>query len=146
MSCWILRIKYSNITCLVGFRSERGTNDTCNLIRLETFIRDAFIKQEQVVVVFFDLEKAYDATCSYGILRYLHELGLKRRLSIFIKSFLADRTIQVRVGSTLSDLLEQKQGVPQVSILSLWFLTCSCCPYLHFGSAIMLMTYFVNFR
>ena len=32
--------------------------------------------------------------------------------------------------------------------LLLWFLTvtCSCCPYLHFGSAIMLVTYFVNFR
>ena len=24
--------------------------------------------------------------------------------------------------------------------------TCSCCPYLYFGSAIMLVTYFVNFR
>ena len=24
--------------------------------------------------------------------------------------------------------------------------TCSCCPYLYFGSVIMLMTYFVNFR
>ena len=32
--------------------------------------------------------------------------------------------------------------------LLLWFLTvtCSCCPYLYFGSAIMLVTYFVNFR
>ena len=30
----------------------------------------------------------------------------------------------------------------------LWFLivTCSCCPYLYYGSAIMLVTYFVNFR
>ena len=30
----------------------------------------------------------------------------------------------------------------------LWFLTvtCSCCPYFFFGSAIMLVTYFVNFR
>ena len=30
----------------------------------------------------------------------------------------------------------------------LWFLTvtCSCCPYLYFGSAIMFVTYFVNFR
>ena len=30
----------------------------------------------------------------------------------------------------------------------MWFLTvtCSCCPYLYFGSAIMLVTYFVNFR
>ena len=24
--------------------------------------------------------------------------------------------------------------------------TCSCCPYLYFGSAIMLVKYFVNFR
>ena len=24
--------------------------------------------------------------------------------------------------------------------------TCSCCPYLYFGSTIMLVTYFVNFR
>ena len=34
-----------------GSRSERSTND--NLIRLETFIRDAFIKQEHVVAVFY---------------------------------------------------------------------------------------------
>ena len=38
-----------------GFRAERSTND--NLVRLETFIRDAFIKREHVVAVFFDLEK-----------------------------------------------------------------------------------------
>ena len=36
-----------------GFRSERSTND--NLVRLETFIRDAFVKKEHVVTVFFDL-------------------------------------------------------------------------------------------
>ena len=53
-----------------GFRSERSTND--NLIRLETFIRDAFVKKEHVVPVFFDLEKAYDTTWKYGILRDLH--------------------------------------------------------------------------
>ena len=47
-----------------GFRSERCTND--NLVRLETFIRDAFIKKELVVAVFFDLEKAYDTTWRYG--------------------------------------------------------------------------------
>ena len=47
-----------------GFRSGPSTND--NLIRLETFIRDAFIKTK---AVFVDLEKAYDTTWSYGILR-----------------------------------------------------------------------------
>ena len=79
---------------------------------------DAFIKKEHVVAVFFDLEKAYDTTWRYGILRDLHELGLKGRLPVFIKSFLADRRMQVRVGSTLSDQFEQAQGVPQGSILS----------------------------
>ena len=42
------------------FRSDRSTTD--NLVRLETFIRDAFIKKEHVVAVFFYLEKAYDTT------------------------------------------------------------------------------------
>ena len=41
-----------------GFRSDRSTTD--NLVRLETFIRDALIKKEHAVAVFFDLEKAYD--------------------------------------------------------------------------------------
>ena len=39
-----------------GFRAERSTSDI--LVRLETFIRDAFIKREHVVAVFFDLEKS----------------------------------------------------------------------------------------
>ena len=43
---------------------------------------------------------------------------MKGRLPNFIKSFLEDRTIQVRVGSTLSDLYDQEQGVPQGAILS----------------------------
>ena len=99
-----------------GFRAERSTND--NLVRLETFIRDAFIKREHVVAVFFDLEKAYDTTWRYGILKDLHNFGMKGRLPNFIKSFLEDLTIQVRVGSTLSDLYDQEQGVPQGAILS----------------------------
>ena len=99
-----------------GFRTERSTND--NLIRLETLIRNAFIKKEHVVAIFFDLEKAYDTTWRYGILKDLHDSGLKGRLPSFIQSFLEDRTIQVRVGSTLSDLYDQEQGVPQGSILS----------------------------
>ena len=39
-----------------GFRSDRSKTD--NLVRLKTFIRDAFIKKEHVVAVFFDLEKS----------------------------------------------------------------------------------------
>ena len=48
----------------------------------------------------------------------IHKLGLRGRLPTFIESFLADRTMQVRVGSTLSDLYDQEQGVPQGGVLS----------------------------
>ena len=99
-----------------GFRAERSTND--KLVRLETFIRDAFIKREHVVAVFFDLEKVYNTTWRYGILKDLHNFGLKERLPNFIESFLEDRSIQVRVGWTLFDLYDQEQGVPQGAILS----------------------------
>ena len=99
-----------------GFRAGRSTND--NLVRLETFIRDAFVKKEHVVANFFDLEKAYDTTWRYGIMKDIHKLGLRGRLPTFIESFLADRTMQVKVGSSLSDKYAQEQGVPQGGVLS----------------------------
>ena len=57
------------------------------------------LKKEHVVAVFFDLEKAYDTTWRYGILKDIHKLGLRGRLPTFIENYLADRTMQVRVGS-----------------------------------------------
>ena len=69
-----------------GFRTEHSIND--NLVRLETFIRDAFIKREHIVAVFFDLEKAYDTTWRYGILKDLHNFSLKGRLPTLLKVFL----------------------------------------------------------
>ena len=97
-----------------GFRRHRSTTD--HLVRLETFIREAFIKKEHLVTIFFDLEKAYDTTWKYGIMKNIHDIGLKGRLPLFIQNFLNDR--EVKVGSTLSELHKQEQGVPQGSILS----------------------------
>ena len=48
----------------------------------------------------------------------LHSIGLRGRLPNFISNFLSDRSFNVQIGSTLSDTLEQEQGVPQGSILS----------------------------
>ena len=49
-----------------GYRSNRSTVD--HLVRLETFIRDAFIHNQHLVAVFFDMQKAYDTMWKYGIL------------------------------------------------------------------------------
>ena len=76
------------------------------------------MKKVYVVAVFFDLEKAYDTTWRYDILKDMHKLGLRGRLPTFIENFLADSTMQVRVGSSLSDYNDQEQGVPQGGVLS----------------------------
>ena len=52
---WYLESNYLISPIQSGFRSDRSTND--HLIRLETFIRDAFVNREHVVSVFFDLER-----------------------------------------------------------------------------------------
>jgi ribonuclease HI len=99
-----------------GFRKGRSTTD--QLVRLESFVREAFVRGEHAVAVFFDLEKAYDTTWKYGILQDLENSGLKGRLPIFIANFLANRKFRVRAGSHLSDTFKQEMGVPQGSILS----------------------------
>ena len=80
-----------------GFRSERSTID--QLVRLETFIKDAFAEGDHVVGVFFDLAKAYDTTWKYGIMKDLFDMELKGSLPIFIQNFLSDRTFQIRLRS-----------------------------------------------
>ena len=62
------------------------------------------LKKEHVVAVFFYLEKAYDTTWKHGIMKDLHKLGLKGRLPLFIQNFLSDRTFNVRIGNTISDI------------------------------------------
>ena len=74
-----------------GYRTNRSTVD--HLIRLETFIRDALIQNQHLVVVFFDLQKAYDTTRKHGILKDLHDMGLCGNLPIFIGNFLSDRSL-----------------------------------------------------
>lgn len=113
---WFLE-KYNLISPVQsGFRKGRSTLD--HLVRFETFIRDAFIKKEHVVSVFFDLESAYDTTWKYGIMKDLFDIGVRGRLAYFIKAFLNDRQFRVRVGDTFSDPHEQEMGVPQGCILS----------------------------
>ncbi|HIP82064.1 MAG TPA: reverse transcriptase-like protein, partial [Desulfocapsa sulfexigens] len=104
----------THIQC--GFRKNHSTTD--HLVRLESFVRNAFINKQHAVSIFFDLEKAYDTTWKYGILKDLHSFGLKGLLPQFIAKFLYDRKFQVRVGSTLSEIFDQEMGVPQGSILS----------------------------
>ena len=99
-----------------GFRALRSTTD--HLVRLEGAIQDAFLRNQPLFAVFFDLEKAYDTTCRQGILLKLRSWGVVGNLSMFVKNFLDNRVFRVRVGNSFSTLHVQKNGVPQGSVLS----------------------------
>ena len=99
-----------------GFRNDMSTTD--QLVRLDTYIRDALIDNDHAVAVFFDLHKAYDTTWKHGILRDLYDKGLRGNLPMFIKNFLTCRHFMVLYGATLSDTFVQEEGVPQGAILS----------------------------
>ncbi|KAG8200903.1 hypothetical protein JTE90_020543 [Oedothorax gibbosus] len=97
-----------------GFRHHRGTLDNILLL----LVREAFVRNQYLVSIFFDMKKAYDRTWRYGILKDLYHLGFRGNLPVFIQNFLKTRVFQVRVGSTLSRDFYQREGVPQGSVLS----------------------------
>ena len=99
-----------------GFRRNRSTTDI--LTHIDSYIKTAFAYRQHVVAVFFDLQKAYDTTWKHHILKTLVDFGLKGHLPAFIKNFLSERLIKVKVGNSFSDPFPQYEGVPQGSVLS----------------------------
>ncbi|GBM65977.1 hypothetical protein AVEN_152188-1 [Araneus ventricosus] len=94
-----------------------------NILLLENSIREAFVSKKHLVSILFDMEKAYDKTWRYGILKDLYGIGFKGNLSIFIQNFLKTRSFRVRIGNTLSDVFYQEEAVPQDSVLSVILFT-----------------------
>ena len=75
-----------------GFRSKRSTVD--HLVRLETFVREAFIKKEHLTAVFFDLVLKADCLVLLTIFYQIEILKSVLELPFLI--------FKVPQGSTLS--------------------------------------------
>jgi potassium voltage-gated channel Eag-related subfamily H protein 8 len=72
---WFLESRNLLSSAQCGFRPNRSTLD--HLVNLEHQIQKSFLLRQHVVAVFFDLEKAYDNTWRYGILRTLHQWNVR---------------------------------------------------------------------
>lgn len=116
---WFLETNNIITNIQSGFRKNRSTTD--HLVQLENHFQNNIAQRKHTIAVFFDLQKAYDTAWRHGILLKLHDAGLKGNLPEFIRNFLKDRRIQVRVGNCLSDSIIVKEGIPQGSVLS-----CTC--------------------
>ncbi|GBN61686.1 putative RNA-directed DNA polymerase from transposon X-element [Araneus ventricosus] len=112
-----------------GFRRDRSTFD--NLVLLETQIRNACVRRNHLVSIFFDIEKSYDRTWRYGILLTLFNFGFRGNLPIFLRNFLSHRTFRVPMGNFYSNHFMQSEGVPQGSVLSVTLFTFHLSQILH---------------
>jgi ribonuclease HI len=99
-----------------GFRRGRSTTD--QIVRLETDIQHAKNSGGYLVAVFLDIEKAYDMLWTDGLLIQLKKYGITGRMFSYISDFLRDRKMQVRVGTTLSEMQDMERGTPQGSCIS----------------------------
>ena len=97
-------------------RKHRSTTD--HPVSLERYVRDAFARKQEAVGLFFDLEKAYETTWQYGIIRDLHRIGLRSRLPVFVSEYLRDHQIRVRIGNKLTDEFYPEEGVPTGGVLA----------------------------
>ena len=99
-----------------GFRKMQSTSDALN-----KFISDvggALNMKQHVLCVSFDLRKAYDSTWRYGIMKAIHQTGMRGNVPRIIQNFLSNRTFKTKIRDTTSNIHNLEQGVPQGSVLS----------------------------
>ena len=99
-----------------GFRPCRGTCDA--LTRVHNFLKVNVNEGKHAICVFFDIKKAYDTAWRAGILKAVHEAGVRGNLGHYIKEFLRERRFRVKVGNAYSTKRVQREGVPQGSVIS----------------------------
>jgi len=112
---WFL--EYHNVLHIAqsGFRQRRKTTD--HLLRLHDASHKSMANKHNVLSVFIDIEKAYDMVNKVVLLSKLLSYGISGRMFHFIRSFLSNRTFQVRIGSILSMTKRLDNNTPQDSVL-----------------------------
>lgn len=99
-----------------GFRKGRGTID--QIMRLADETHKALNNRQITLAVMIDLEKAFDLVWHEGLLSKARSLGLNGNIINFIESFLKDRKIRVKVGTSISNAYTLDNGTPQGSVIS----------------------------
>ena len=97
-----------------------GKSCTTQLVSVVDSIARSINSQNEVDIIYFDFDKAFDSVCHDLILYKLkakHLFKIDGLLSNFIKAYLQDRTQRVLINGSCSDTLPVHSGVPQGSIL-----------------------------
>lgn len=99
-----------------GFRKGKSLADP--LIFLDYLINSSIKTRKHISIVSLDFAKAFDKIGIHTILKQLEEWGIGHRVYNYIKNYLTNRKIKVRVDSCYSETRNLYNGIPQGSPLS----------------------------
>lgn len=102
--------------CQAGFR--RGRSCMEHVVRLVEHVKKAFTRNHSVAATFFDIKRAFDTVWHGKLLDKLSQIGISGHLYQFVKAFLDNRRMAVKVGSATSDTYTLDMGVPQGSVIA----------------------------
>lgn len=97
-----LKVQVSMWAIKIGLELVRSTIDSVAV--LDQDIKKAIINKEGVIAVLLDIKKAYDSMWKDGLLLKLHDAVVKGRMFYWIKDFLNNRSIQVKIRGDLAAL------------------------------------------
>lgn len=93
-----------------GFRSAQSTES--NLLDTYTYILENLDNRKNTDVIYLDLSKAFDRVPQNRLVQKLSSYNLEPNLIGTIKSFLSDRTMNVKIDGIRSSLFNVGSGVP----------------------------------
>ena len=113
---WFLYQENKVSHCQTAYKSESGTINA--LLALDEYITNSISTKNHVSVISIDAEKAFDRIGIHTIIQQLQKWKIGPLILNFIKSFLTNRRITVRVNNVFSNTYNLDNGIPQGSPLS----------------------------
>lgn len=108
----------NNLSCNEQSAYKKDHSTETLLVRVWNDLLVAADQQTCTIMMMLDLSAAFDTVDHQLLLRILkYEIGLRGTALAWFKSFLTGRSQRVRIGSTTSDEIIIKFGVPQGSVL-----------------------------
>ena len=97
-----------------GFRKKHGTIEQVN--RVVSKVRKTIENKNICNAVFLDVAQAFDKVWHKGLLKKLKSY-FPNNLYKILKSYLNERTFQIKINEKVTELYEIKAGIPQGSVL-----------------------------
>ncbi|KAM7284950.1 uncharacterized protein ISCGN_031948 [Ixodes scapularis] len=101
---------------MTGFRRHVSTQDT--MLRIKQDVYDYPSTAQTRTIIGIDIRKAFDNVSHQAIFDKIAEISPGKRLEAYIRSFLSNRTIRIKIGEYKSEERVITTGVPQGAILS----------------------------